>query len=113
MRFGNDLCFLREQREDQLWQRKKYPRDDLPPPTDQEPVPEAFFSLFRGNGDGLNVYVLRFTLWALHNETLSFVALSYFTVFSLYSSIEKRPRHRVLQSSSFTLTTRKSPRKRL
>lgn len=62
----NDLRFLAEENNEQFPDPEYDPGDDFPPPTDEEPVQQALFSLFAYFSYRLDVYVFAFAFWALH-----------------------------------------------
>ena len=92
VRFGNDLRLLGEQRKDQLWQREKHPSDDLPPPTDDEPVPETLFALFCYDGNCLNIHIVGFASGTRHAKALSFDCFQLFYLACPFSSMPQGSR---------------------
>jgi len=66
VRNGNNLRFFTKEYNEQFPDPEYDPGDDLPPPTDEEPIEQALSSLFFHFGDRLDCDVFTFAFWALH-----------------------------------------------
>jgi hypothetical protein len=71
-RDGNDLRLLAKENNEQLPDAEHDPRDDFPPPTDEEPIEQAFFPFLFHLCDGLDRYVFTFALRTFHIHSPAF-----------------------------------------